>query len=477
MMNNHPPQGRNKPKKANRTWIQPFQSGAGARYQQIANQIINAVKDGVLQPGDRLPPQRDLAQIMGVDLTTVTRAYAEVRHTGLLDAQGAGGSYIARSLSEREQTTDLSMNIPPLLGSNAFGRLVRMGLAQVQDEAYDSSLMNYHVGAGSKADREAATIWLEPILGKVSPGRIVVCPGAQSALSAILLAYSQAGDAIAADYLTYPGLLAACRVLQRTVVSVAADHEGMLPDDLDRVCQTQAPKLIYLVPTIHNPTATTMSARRREEIRAVAMRHQIAIIEDDPYWLLAGDAPQPIATLAGPNHTSRIFYISTLSKCLAPGLRTAYVVMPQNESMEPMLDALRAITLMTNPSMVMMATVWIRNGLAQDMLQKIRLEVKERQVLAAQILPDILHAHSHGLHLWHALPKKLDQYRFIQTAQEHGLGVAHSDVFCVQETTTPHAIRLSLGGAVDQVRLTVALKKLSAILDSSEQSLRRSVVI
>ncbi|CDM40468.1 hypothetical protein PPSAL_1871 [Ectopseudomonas oleovorans] len=474
-MNNNPQLGR-KLKKANKAWIQPFQDGAGARYQQIARQIVDAVRDGVLRPGDRLPPQRDLAQTMGVDLTTVTRAYTEVRHAGLLDAHGAGGSYIANSLAERDQTVDLGMNIPPLLGSDAFGRMMQTGMAYAQEQLSDGTLMSYHVGAGSKTDREAAATWLEPVLGRISPDRILVCPGAQSALSAILLAYSQPGDVIAAENLTYPGLLAAGRVLQRTVVSVAADHEGMRPDDLDRVCKTQSPRFIYLVPTIHNPTATTMSVERREAIYAVASRYGTAVIEDDPYWLLAGDAPPPLATLAGRSAKVAVFYISTLSKCLAPGLRTAYVVMPEARPMEPMLDALRAITLMTNQSMVLMTTSWVRNGQAREMLQKIRRELEQRQKLAARILPGILHAHPHGLHLWLALPEKLAQYRLIQTAQEQGLGIANSDAFCVQEPA-PNAIRLSLGGASDQASLTTALEKLSEILGFADVATARSVIV
>ena len=175
-MNNNPQLGR-KLKKANKAWIQPFQDGAGARYQQIARQIVDAVRDGVLRPGDRLPPQRDLAQTMGVDLTTVTRAYTEVRHAGLLDAHGAGGSYIANSLAERDQTVDLGMNIPPLLGSDAFGRMMQTGMAYAQEQLSDGTLMSYHVGAGSKTDREAAATWLEPVLGRISPDRILVCPG------------------------------------------------------------------------------------------------------------------------------------------------------------------------------------------------------------------------------------------------------------------------------------------------------------
>lgn len=467
--NTDKPANDRKLKKANRAWIRPFEEGGGARYQQIARQIVSALADGVLRPGDRLPPQRDLAQAMGVDLTTVTRAYSEVRIAGLLDAHGAGGTFIAASALNGKTTVDLGMNIPPLLGSGAFAKLMESGLVQARELIGDSDLMSYHVGAGSQADREAAVAWLEPILGRVHPDRVVICPGAQSAISALLLAHTQPGDVIAADSLTYPGFLTAARVLQRSVAPVESDEEGMLPDALDAVCRARHPRFLYLIPTIHNPTAVTLSAERRRELHAVALRHGVAIIEDDPYWLLAGDAAPPMATLGQQEDGAPVYYVSTLSKCLAPGLRTAYLVVPPGAPLEPVLDALRAMSLMAPQAMVSMASHWIRTGMARDMLQRTKQELEQRQKLAGQLLPGILHAHPHGLHLWLALPAKLDRYRLVQTAWEQGLGVASPEAFSVEDTPPP-GIRVSIGGAVDQGSLKTALATLAEILAADRPS-------
>jgi DNA-binding transcriptional MocR family regulator len=73
------------------------------------------------------------------------------------------------------------------------------------------------------------------------------------------------------------------------------DAEGMLPEALEEACQLRRPRLLYLVPTIQNPTTATMSAQRRQALLAVAKRHDLTVIEDDPYWLLAGDAAPPLA--------------------------------------------------------------------------------------------------------------------------------------------------------------------------------------
>lgn len=441
-------------------WIRPLQEGAGPRYLQIARMVIHAVEEGRLATGDRLPPQRELARYLGVDLTTITRAYNQVRAAGLLNAQGASGTFVSSPLTDRAETLDLSMNIPPLLGSVDFVRLMHSGLSHLKGQLGDGSLMSYHVGAGSRLDREAAARWLEPAFGTLAHERLLVCAGAQAAISALLLAYSRPGDTVAAESLTYPGLLAACRVMQRRAVAVDMDGEGMLPEALEQLCKTEPPRLIYLVPTIQNPTATTMSAQRREAIYAIACRYSIAVIEDDPYWLLAGDAPPPLASLRG---GAPVYYVSTLSKCLAPGLRTAYILMPEGESPEPVLDALRGMMLMAQQGAVSMATSWIRTGMAQDMLQQVRAELAQRQALAARLLPGIQQAHTNGLHLWLSLPRWQQPERLLQVAQEQGLGVAGSQAFCSQAHEV-HGLRVSLGGAPDQASLASALQKLADIL-------------
>lgn len=469
-----PPAAGRRLKHPNRTWVRPFREGAGPLYQQIAQQVREAVDDGVLRPGDRLPPQRDLAQQVGVDLTTVTRAFAELRQAGLLDAQGAGGTFIALSAGNRSTSVDLSMNIPPLLGSAPFAQGMEAGFQHVGQQLGQGELMSYHVGAGTREDRAAAVQWLSPMLGTVGADQVVICPGAQTALCALILARTQPGELIAAEQLTYPGLLAAARVLQRGVVPVAMDAEGMLPDALEEACQLRRPRLLYLVPTIQNPTTATMSAQRRQALLAVAKRHDLTVIEDDPYWLLAGDAAPPLAAHRGAG--CPVYYISTLSKCLAPGLRTAYLVVPPGEPMEPVLDALRAIALMPTQSMVAVASQWIRSGQAEDMVRRFQQELRERQAIAAQYLPSRARAHPAGLHVWLPLPPQLDQYRLIQAAQEQGLGIASSDAFSVEEPPPGNAIRLSLGGAVDQGALAGALAKLNEILSEAPEARHNAIV-
>jgi DNA-binding transcriptional MocR family regulator len=125
-------------------------------------------------PATGPPPQRDLAQQVGVDLTTVTRL-RRLREAGLLDAQGAGGTFIALSAGNRSTSVDLSMNIPPLLGS-AVRTGMEAGFQHVGQQLGQGELMSYHVGAGTREDRAAAVQWLSPVLGTVGADQVVICP-------------------------------------------------------------------------------------------------------------------------------------------------------------------------------------------------------------------------------------------------------------------------------------------------------------
>ncbi|RDJ22218.1 PLP-dependent aminotransferase family protein [Bosea caraganae] len=451
-------------------WLRPLEAAAGPRYLQIVNLIEGAVEDGSLRPGDRLPPQRSLAELLDVDLTTVTRAYAEARHRNLLDAVTGRGSFVSARKEQFGPPIDLSMNIPPAPKGVRLAELMQRGIAEVLARSSADLLMTYHVGPGALADRAAGCAWLEPILGRIEPQRLVISPGAQPALVALLTNLAAPGATILTEPLTYPGLLAAARQRGLHVVPVAADGEGILPEALERAAREHGARLLCLTPTIQNPTTITMPEQRRREIARIARAHDLTIIEDDPYSLLAGDAPPPFAVLA----PERTYHVSTLSKGLTPGLRTAFVVIPAGAEPDALTSALRALTLMPAPLMTALATHWIRVGAAGDLLKGVREEAAARQVLARAILPASAQAHPNGLHVWQPLPAHWDRYRLIEAVRQQGLGVTPSDAFSV-EGRAPDAVRISLGGVPERARLVEALKTLAATL--GDQRSRTHVVV
>jgi DNA-binding GntR family transcriptional regulator len=112
-------------------WFPRLAAQGGPRFLQIADALQAAMADGSLKPGDRLPPQRRLASQLGVDLTTVTRAYDEARRRHLLEGRGARGTYVAAPTVELDAILDLSMNTPPPPDGVDFDEMLKQGLTQV----------------------------------------------------------------------------------------------------------------------------------------------------------------------------------------------------------------------------------------------------------------------------------------------------------------------------------------------------------
>lgn len=454
-------------------WIDSFTAGAGPRYLQIVGFLERAIADGRLRPGMRLPAQRRLATLLGVDLTTVTRAYLEAARRRLVHARGARGTYVATPSVEFSPWVDLSLNIPPPPADVDFDEMLRQGLSQVLMRSDANLLMTYHLGGGGKADREAGARWLAPMFGKIDAARVIVCPGAQSALATLMLALTRPGEAILAETLIYPGLRAAATQLGRRVETVEADDDGMRPDCLEAACRAHGAQTIYLNPTLQNPTTQTMSEQRRRDIAAVAAQCGARIIEDDPYWLLADDAPPPLARLS----PGQAAYVSTLSKCLSPGLRTAFVLLPDEVRQDDFLGALRAFALMSATLATTLAAQWIHDGSAARLLAGVRAEAGARRRLAGQILAsrtNVPHAQS-GIHVWHTLPPHWTAEELANAARAEGLAVTPSSAFSAAPAHAPNAIRISLGGG-DRRRLEASLQKLASLV-ASQPPHHRGIVI
>ncbi len=427
--------------------------------------------NGSLKPGDRLPPQRQLAAQLRVDLTTVTRAYDEARRRHLLEGRGARGTYVAAPKVELAPILDLSMNTPPPPDGVDFDDMLKQGLSQVLMRTDADLLMTYHLSGGSDSGRQAGAQWLEPMFGALDSRQVLVCPGAQAAIAALMLALTEPGDVILAQPMSYPGLRTAATQFGRRIVAVESDPHGMVPEMLEQACQQHKAALVYLNPTLQNPTAITTPEHRRKELANVAKRCNVRIVEDDPYWLLADAPPPPIATFA----PERAYYISTLSKCLTPGLRVAFVLIRDPHERERFLAALRSFALMVAPLTSALATQWILDGSATALMEGVRKEARLRHWMARDILAGRYTGAGDGLHIWLELPGYWSPTQLAHAAEREGLAVTPAEAFATGNESV-NAIRISLGSIKDRGRLQAGLQRLSQLLAQRPELLGAAVV-
>lgn len=439
-------------------WLERVGRASGPIYLRILQALEGALRSGELQPGDQLPPQRAVATRLGVDFTTVTRAYAAARDRGLVEGTVGRGTFVRRRAAQDDaQAVDLSMNLPPPPANNALGRALRDTADAILARADPATLMAYHPPSGSPAQRAAGSSWLAPTLGAVAPGQVVMAAGAQAALAAILTTLLRPGEAFVVEPHTYPGVLGLARQLRLTPLPCPVDDEGFDPDALDAVCGGAGVNAIYVVPTFQNPVATTMGPERRAAVAKVARRREVAIVEDDAYGRLPA---RPTAALA--THAPELtWHVATLAKALSPGLRTAVVAAPSVAAAERLADALRTVSLMPAPLMTAIAVRWIQDGVAEDLLGAVRAEALARRGLARALLPAARGA-DEAIHLWLELPAGWDGHTLSEAAGRRGLAAAPAEAFAVGAPA--NAVRLSLGAAETRTALAAGLKALGEIL-------------
>lgn len=449
-------------------WTPTLNDRAGPVYLAIIDALDADIASGRLRRGQQLPTHRALAKALGIDLTTVTRAYTEARERGLTDARVGQGTFVAESRATARHPGatriqfDLSMNLPPQpLEADLEGRIAR-GIAALKKENGLSAYLSYREMGGSDDERGAAAAWLRTRIPGADADRLLICPGTQTAILALLMALTAPGDVVLTEALTYPGLKAAASYMGVRLVGVATDAHGILPDALEAACARHAPKALYLIPTIHNPTTATLPPDRRRAIAAIVAAHGLHLLEDDAYGALDPTAA-PLATLV----PERTYHMASLSKCIAPGLRVSLLLTPSRAQAAAAGNALRTAAQMPVSLMVALAVRWLRDGSADAIVAAIREEAAARQKLAARALAGHeFAAHPNGHHIWVPLPRGWGRAEFASHVQRQGLAVVTSEAFSVDEPP-PHAVRVSLGAAVSRAELGRALELLAAALKSS----------
>jgi DNA-binding transcriptional MocR family regulator len=448
-------------------WIPTITDRGGPLYLRIADALASDIDRGRLSRGQVLPTHRALALALGIDLTTVTRAYAEARRRGLTEARVGRGTFVAEGITEAHLPAsaraelDLSMNLPPQPAeADLDGRIAR-GIAALSREVGLARYLTYRPAAGTDDERATAAAWMRARLPGINAERLVIGAGTQAALAALLGHLTKRGDVVLTEALTYPGFRAAAALLGVELAGVAMDAHGIKPDALSAAIRRHRPRLIYLTPAVHNPTTASMTAVRRREVARIIAKTNTILIEDDAYGRLDRDS----ATLAS-LIPERAWLLATLSKCIAPGLRVSFVAAPDRAAADKLADALRATTQMSSPLTTALAIRWLQDGSADAIIAAIRDEAAFRQKLASKALAGhAFAAHRHGHHIWLSLPASWNRSEFAAHVQRRGLTVVTSDAFSTGPAA-PHAIRISLGAVPTRAELARGLNMLAAALST-----------
>lgn len=450
-------------------WVPVKLRRDGPRYLAIIAALQSDIAEGRLPPGSRLLPHRELADRLGLSVGTVSKAYAQAEQMGLIVGKVGSGTFVRPSIAGPAALSDgeprqipLGLNVAPpghhveaLLGA----------FAQLRNPQLVGQLFEYLPHEGLPAHREAAARWIAAGGYQPSPADILVCHGAQHATSLVVRMLLENGAPLLAEGLTYSGVKALASYQPLKLVGVAIDEEGLVPEALAEACARTGSRLLYTMPTLHSPTATTMGAGRRRAIAEIIERHDLMVIEDNVYGFLHPEAPPPLAQLL----PHRVFHVTSLSKCVAPGLRVGFVVAPPAYR-DRMILGLRATAWMATPAMVELGMRMLKDGTIERLVQERRVEARARTEIAFSILAAHLDprrsAGPAGFHVWLPLPSDWPAARFFLAARQHGVTVTPPDAVVV-DAQSPNGVRLCLGNPASRADLHEALAVLRDLIETA----------
>ena len=445
-------------------WTPLLADGPAALYDKILSALERDIRSGQLAGGVRLPPQRELAFALGVSVGTVTKAYVEAELRGLVEGQVGRGTFVAHGLGPRAAdevesslAVDLSINNIPL---QLAAKRMAESLSSAKGRADYLDILACAPAMGFVEHRLACATWLGRIAGlEVDASRVIMGHGAQHAMSLVLGHLAAPGDTVLCEAATYFGLKALAEHGRFSLRGVGLDEQGLRPDALERAARQTGAKVLFAMPTAQNPTGRTMSQQRRRDIAEVARRCDLWVIEDDVYGLFwpGMTPPTPLAALI----PERVFYLSGVSKALAPGLRTGFTLCPTGDHFQALVRTLQA-TMRTGSSYGdLFFTQWVEDGSAFEIALAVRQEIAERVVLARDIL-DLPPSPSQAPHIWLEL-SELQSERLVSRAARAGVLLTPADASIVAGDPIC-GVRVCLGGPSTRDHLTVGLRRLASAM-------------
>lgn len=427
-------------------------------YQSLAAQLEQDIADGFLPAGTKLPPQRELADYLDINFTTVTRAYKLCELKGLLYAVTGSGTYIsgyagrpAGITSEREgapHTIDLAF----AASFEQCNRLILPTLREVAALSYAEELLNYEHPTGMPHHRMAGVNWMRRLGFETDPEHVTIASGTLNAMTLALHALFSPGDMIAVNSFTFSNIIEQARMMRIQLVPIASDNQGMLPEELDARCQQGGIKGVFLIPSCDNPTTAMISETRKKALAQVIEARGLALIEDDMYAFMTVGIVSP-EQYTGPlcrYLKGRYVYLCGMSKPLCSGLRVTYLAF-SDDLKKQLLGALFNLNVKTSSLDAEIIARLILNGTAdkilvrkKDLVQKANLQYNKR---FGAPLP---HQHPLPFYRWLSIDDPGSGPQVEQKYRKAGVEVCHAERFLCGKAESTRYLRISLATASEK---------------------------
>jgi len=333
-------------------------------YLQVANTMIICIRQGRLRRGLKLPGSRPLAAILKIHRKTILAAFDELMAQGWIEMIPRKGTFIVNDLPDikpkKLKGDDLIEGYPkttgftfqhtelttfPPSGSNSAALVINDGFPDVRlapTEIFFRELrrlgkqrafrkyLHYGNPKGPDPLVEVLTSFLSDTRGlPISTSNIMITKGAQMAIYLATDLLIKPGDHVVVGEPSYFAASLGFQQAGAIIHRVPVDDFGIDVSMIEAVCKKKKITLVYVIPHHHHPTTVTLTPERRIRLLELAARYKFAIIEDD-YDYDFHYTSNPVLPMASLDHHGNVIYIGTLSKTLAPAIRTGFIAAPEN---------------------------------------------------------------------------------------------------------------------------------------------------
>lgn len=446
------------------SWSPQIDHSVHALYKELARCLKRDIVNGKLKPGTRLPPQRDLADYLGINVSTVSKAFKLCELKGLLTATVGNGTFIAYSaLTDKKFTSthheegmiDMSSAVP-----DTSANTILLSLMQEMLQAENAAeLFNFNGSAVCEWQQDAAAALMKMCGHSANRGNILFANGAQNALVACFAALFSHGHSIAVENHTYQGAKFAATLFGIKLVPIKSTEDGMDPYDLEKKCQSSRIHGIYLVSACHNPTTSTMPGDKREYIAAIARKYDCILIEDGTFHLM-----YPHLKATADFAPERSLYITTLSKVIAPGLRAACISAPESQ-IGFLSTALATMNIGVTPAIAELAARVVFSDRLKEIITAHKRAISARSAIVSQYLPgENYRGNEYDIYKWVFLPPEIQPMEFEKRAHDIGIKVTAAERFAVGNTPPVRAFRMTTCATENTEKFETGLKKLLRII-------------
>lgn len=447
------------------TWAPTLERGDAPLYTALSAQLEKDIASGLLRPGTKLPPQRELADYLDINLSTVTRAFKICANKGLLRGVNGSGTYVVydveTKLHERPSSAlnliDLGTMLPETVVQTDVTQLLQQMLAEPGADA-----MFQYVDANSPWHKAAAVELLRKAQCPAREENVLFASGGQNALAAIFAGVFKPGDKLGTGALVYQGVKSAAKLFGVRLVALSEENGEFTRAGIEYAVKNDNIKGIFAMPDSHNPTTHTMSLAGRQTLATAAQDFGLLVVEDGINTLLSPEGLPTIAALA-PEQT---IYIASLSKTLVPALRLAYVATPE-KYFAALENALYNMNVSQSALLLELASRFVASHRFDALLAARQEGIVQRNIIAEEMLAGYTLWGTRGsLHRWLLLPVGVSGETFEQLALEKGVFVYGAQRFAVGENPPLGGVRLSICTPETTQDLKAGLSIIKEILDS-----------